>query len=541
MDPLASLFKNKIVVLLMNLFIQIGYTGAQHFEWLRHYPSQYSFNPAMVGGALCLMPGGVANVRLDSFALTYNQDAFGSLILENRDNSGNVLWEISLSNKVFVKRIVADQNGNIYLGGGFMDTLDFNGSNPLMNSGSGLNVDRFLAKLDANGSVIWKRNLRLTHAQTYLEDLQLDNQGNLWYAMNDFNNSALYKVDINGDDTDSLIQEGVLLVSSFSFDPFGNLFIAGAASNGTVTFGNQSYPVAFSYTKFIGRYDNLHNATWAYFAEDITFQESKIVSDQYGNAYMGGIIYDRTDFGTLHFLAPQWSNDMFLLKVDSVGNFLWGKSNPSGSAPFTGRFTPTSNEFIDVDLFGNVYIAGRSAGVLDWGNSVVMTAGLGQPHENRISVVSFDGNGNARWGKIFGSESYNALHTLKVSDTGECFFNAGFRDISVFDSTTFIGNSFINFVIGKISSVGPSNVHEINNLDLTIFPNPSDGLIRFISEIQELQLDIFDLMGRLILSSRINTGMTFDTGNLPDGAYLIRLRNGDRLANHVWIKGGAAN
>ncbi len=518
------------------LFLSLS-NKAQYFEWISHHPSQYSFNPDMVNSPLAIFSSGAeVNARLDSFALHYGQDAYGKVLLEKRDASGIITWTYGLSKKVFIKKITTDINDNVYVCGGFMDTLDFNGMDQLMHSNIGSTVNRFLAKFDSNGLLLWKRNFDLTHADANIEDLQVDLSGNLWYAMNDFNNSALYKVDSNGDDIDSLLQDGALMLTSFSFDPFGNIFISGATSAGTMTFGNHSYTVIPGYAKFIGRYDVNRNSSWAHYANDITFINHKVVSDQFGNAFMAGVIYDSTNFGTIIFPRPQWSQDAFLLKIDSSGVIQWGKSNPSGTTAITGRLTPTADDCIDVDLAGNVYLSGRSAGVLDWGNGVVLTAGLGQFQENRLSIISFDPNGNARWGKIFGSESYNNLHSLKVADNGDCYFNAGFRDNSVFDSTVYIGNSLMNFVTGKISAsalTGISNPQE--NPDF-IYPNPSNGLIHFQGKRYQSEINIFDISGKLVVNQFHPTEIPFDATNLPDGFYFLQLSDGVKQEIYRWIK-----
>ena len=491
----------------------------------------------MVSTPLAIFSSGAeVNARLDSFSNHYGQDAYGKVLLEKRDASGILIWSSTLAKKVFIKKIATDINDNIYICGGFMDTLDFNGTDQLLHANNGSTVNRFLAKFGSNGQLVWKRNFDLTHANKTIEDLQIDLLGNLWYAMNDFNNSALLMVDSNGDDVDSLIQNGTLMLTSFSFDPFGNIFIAGATDAGTMTFGNHSYTVIPGYAKFIGRYDANRNSSWAHFANDITFLNHKVVSDQFGNAYMAGAIYDSTNFGTIIFPRPQWSQDAFLMKIDSAGLILWGKSNPAGTSAITGRLIPTADDCIGVDHSGNVYLSGRSAGVLDWGNGVILTAGLGQFQENRLSIISFDSNGNTRWGKIFGSETYNNLHTLKVAENGDCYFNAGFRDNSVFDSTAYLGNSQMNFVIGKISASGITGISSTQEPTNFIYPNPSTGLIHFHERGYQSEVKIFDISGKLLIDQFHSTEITFDASNLPDGFYILQVSDGKIQETYRWIK-----
>lgn len=526
--------------ILFILWICLSYSiniHAQYFEWISHNPSQYSLNPDMVKSPLSISSSGdEVNARLDSFAIHYNLDALGKIDLEKRDATGMGVWTIPLGKKVSIKKIAIDQSDNIYIAGGFMDTLNFNGMGQLMNTSSGTNVDQFLAKFDSNGTLLWNRNLSLSSNQINVEDIQIDINGNLWYATNNFNSSALYMVDGNGDDIDSLLQDGSLILSSFSFDPFGNIFIAGSTESGTMTFGNQSYTVTNSYNKYIGRYDSNRNASWAYFANDITFQHPKVVSDVFGNAYFAGEIFDSTNFGTLTFPNPQWSTEFILVKIDSSGNFLWGKSNPAGTAPITGRLSALSSDCIGTDQAGNIYLSGSSAGILDWGNGVVLTAGLGQLHENRSSIISFDPNGDIRWGKIFGSETYNSLHSLKVNANGDCYFNAGYRDNTNFDSLNFVGNSLLNFVTGKISASVITGVTELKVHDYSIYPVPSTSTIHFKGEQADAVINVFDINGKLVRSQVQNTGNPYDISDLPNGCYRLNL-SGEKLnENFTFVK-----
>ncbi|MBP6333870.1 MAG: T9SS type A sorting domain-containing protein [Bacteroidia bacterium] len=529
----------KIFTLLAIINFLPALSNGQSFEWVSNHPSLYSLNPGMVESAVTVVPsGGVVSSRLDSFAVHYGQDAYGKVIIERKDAGGGVLWSYLLYEKAFIKRLTADQNGNVYVCGGFLDNLNCNGNtDQLFNTGIGFNVNLFLLKLDASGNLVWKRNLALTHSETILDATNLDPSGNFWYSLNDFNNSSIFRVDANGDDADSLRQENSLVLSSFDFDPWGNLFIAGATTTGTLTFGNQSFTVPETYMMYLGRYDINRNASWAYFGHDITFQHPEIVSDNLGNAYMAGTVFDSISFGTLHFPAPQWSEEFFLFKIDSAGVFQWGKSNPANlSLPITGRFLPERSKYLDADLAGNVYIGGKSAGVMDWGNGIVLTAGSGQLFENLISIVSFDGSGNSRWGKIFGSDTYSGLHSLATTDVGDVYFSAGLRDSSVFDTIFFPGVSTMNFALGKIARPINTDLVEINQELQSIYPVPSKGIIHFLGNEIQGEIRFYDLTGKLVHSDTHQSNLPYNAAVLKDGFYLMEFVHPRGSEKFRWMK-----
>ncbi len=512
-----------------------GYT--QIFEWVNSIPSLYSLNPVMLSSPLTdTQSGHLISARLDSFATYYGQHAYGKFILEKRDSSGLLEWNFSMSNKCVVQRLASDQTGNIYACGRFMDTLDLNGTDQLIETSPVIGYNIFLIKLDPGGSLVWKRNISESHSQTSVEDLQTDPSGNLWYTLNDFGTSALYKTTASGDDADSLLLQGTLILSSFSFDPWGAIYIAGSTEAGTMTFGNQNFTVPHSYNMFIGRYDQNHHASWAYFAEDITFQHPKVVSDHNGNAIMGGNYFDSTGFGPLIFPEPQWSQEFFLFKIDSSGNFLWGKSNPSAPNPISGRFNFDATENLDVDGQGNIYMAGIHAGTLDWGNGIVLSAGTGQLHENRLCLVSFDPNGNTRWAMLSGSESYNQIFSLRSSSAGDCFVSLATRDTADFHPFSYPGNSDLAFSTGKIIMPLPSKISESAFSLRQIYPAPSSGRFRFTGENNLSEISLFDLSGKKLISKIQGSAESFDASELPDGYYLVRLKTNNQLKYFSWLK-----
>jgi len=71
-----------------------------------------------------------------------------------------------------------------------------------------------------------------------------------------------------------------------------------------------------------------------------------------------------------------------------------------------------------------------------------------------------------------------------------------------------------------ISELSPSNKHS-----LIIAPNPVSGIVTISATAEIEQLNIFDVMGRLVKSqSPANRQVIFDTGVLPKGVYLVQVR-----------------
>jgi hypothetical protein len=74
----------------------------------------------------------------------------------------------------------------------------------------------------------------------------------------------------------------------------------------------------------------------------------------------------------------------------------------------------------------------------------------------------------------------------------------------------------------------------LSNLQLKIFPNPSDGNIYLNLEGNGKQkVDIFDLNGRVIYSTLIETAqdgrVLLNLGHLSAGIFILRLNNGNEI------------
>lgn len=62
---------------------------------------------------------------------------------------------------------------------------------------------------------------------------------------------------------------------------------------------------------------------------------------------------------------------------------------------------------------------------------------------------------------------------------------------------------------------------EDNPFDIYAYPNPTTGLFRVVSGIPaRISLEIFDLRGRLLLSTTLNSGDEIDISHLPTAAYM---------------------
>ena len=96
------------------------------------------------------------------------------------------------------------------------------------------------------------------------------------------------------------------------------------------------------------------------------------------------------------------------------------------------------------------------------------------------------------------------------------------------------GLSEVQFNIGSFTT---STQDEELKESLTLSPNPADGFFKVhlnTSEIDELNLEVFNLVGQRVYQDKINmtqlqTQYEVPTSNFPEGQYFIRLYDKDRF------------
>lgn len=78
----------------------------------------------------------------------------------------------------------------------------------------------------------------------------------------------------------------------------------------------------------------------------------------------------------------------------------------------------------------------------------------------------------------------------------------------------------------------PSNVSEVAALanDISIYPNPTTGLVTIQTNGKILQAEVYNAMGQLLLATQVNNA-TINLQNYPDGIYYIRLKDEEKAVS----------
>ena len=214
-----------------------------------------------------------STLAFSSTTLTNANVGWDDIFLAKYDVNGNVLWAKNAGGMGgdMAYSVSVDVSGNIYLTGGFASpTLAF-GSTTLTNSGS---TDMFLAKYDANGTVLWAKSTGGT-TDDYAFSVSVDVSGNTYLAgsFNSlsivFGSTALTNADNTGNTNDMFFVKydatgtilwaksagGTNLDEAFSVavDASGNIYVAGGFYSPTLAFGSTTLTNAGSSSVFIAK------------------------------------------------------------------------------------------------------------------------------------------------------------------------------------------------------------------------------------------------------------------------------------------------
>lgn len=223
--------------------------------------------------------------------------------------------------------------------------------------------------------------------------------------------------------------------NSIVSDSSGNTYIAGQFY-GTIDFdqgpgeANLSAASASSPSGFILKLDANGDYVWVRKIENISFLASSgaqhVALDSFGNVYVTGFFQGTQDFDSVGSaeLTSNGSSDVFILKLDSSGGYIWAKGI-GGSGNDGGRG-------VTIDSSGNVYTTGTFSTTVDFdpgaGTVELTSAGFTDSF-----ILKLDTNGDYVWAKAVGAAGAEASYGLTVDSLSNVYTVGNFNGTVDFD------------------------------------------------------------------------------------------------------------
>ncbi|MFC2110817.1 SBBP repeat-containing protein [Bacteroidota bacterium] len=289
--------------------------------------------------------------------------------------------------------ITLDPTGNVYITGYFKGTVDFNPGTSINNLTSTGEEDIFIQKLDSNGNFVWAKSIGGV-SRDIARSIALD---------------ALGFVYITG-----------YFAGTADFDP-------GSATYNLTSNGNDDV--------FILKLNNLGDFVWAKSVGATSRERGySIALDNNGNIYTCGRFVDSVDFdpgAAISTLVSAEGEDVFIIKLNSSGSFIWAKS-------FAGTLQDVGN-FITTDVSGNVYVSGEFEGTTDFDPGAT-TYNLTSNGYYDVFIAKLNGAGDFVWAKSFGGVDRDGINMTTIDNSGNVYTTGKFQNSVDFDPGTAIHN-----------------------------------------------------------------------------------------------------
>ena len=283
-------------------------------------------------------------------------------------------------------------------------------------------------------------------------------------------------------------------VMSIEMDAQGRTYVCGYFYN-TAVFGNTTLSSSGSYDVFVGR---LSNGAWDWVQRaggSSSDQCRDIAVDDGGNVTITGYYYSSNSatFGSTT-LSGQGSNDIFVARLDSGGNWIWAKSAGGSSSDYGNG--------VAMDNAGNAYLTGEYYNTGYFGSIT-----LNSYSYQEAFLAKLDNAGNFVWAKRFYGSYYQRGKDVDVNDNGEIAITGEFTYRINFGeaggpelSPSYQSSGYYRVFVAKFTNAGQVSWAKMAGYFQSSYSSHGEGVG-------------IDNNGEVAVSGRFYYLMDFDTNN----------------------------
>ena len=237
-------------------------------------------------------------------------------------------------------------------------------------------------------------------------------------------------------------------IQGISVDNSRNAYITGSFTS-TKDFGGGNVSSNGSNDVYVVKLDSDGNYQWEYTAGGSSGDKAwEITTDSSGNSYITGDFQGTSNFGGQD-VSSAGGSDIFVIKLDSDGNYQWEYT--AGGTVFGTSNTTLKSEGgrgIDVDSSGNVYITGYFDTVVDFGGGAVSSSG------KDIFVVKLDSDGNYQWEYTAGGTGAEDSYSIASDSSGNILTTGYFSNTVNFGGGDESSSNSLSAHVLKLDSTG---------------------------------------------------------------------------------------
>lgn len=418
------------------------------------------------------------------------------------DSSGNYLWAKTIGGKYSegLFGFELDNNGNVFLMGSILDTVDFftGADTTLLFSQQAC---MYFAKYDSNGNFLWVHLIENTLGNWYSRNNLVVTESYL-FLIGNFGPTADFDPDSIGEG--NLTSTGGKNMFMAKYDLNGNYVWAKGFGNG--------YPENGCKALLVNREEEIFLAGG--FEGSIDFDPGTSIAN-YTAIYHDGFLvkYNSTDCSDfapiLSVISPSTicQGGSVGLSVNSLGEYLWNNGDTTQSINIfsSGNYFVSVTNTVGCTGYDSLYvfvIINNNPNPIITANGMILTSNYNTGNQWKFNYNIIPGATSQNY-----TVALNGIYTVVVTDSNGC--NAS-SDAYFF---TTIGTD--EYSQSPIVSIGP---------------NPSNGFFRF--HISGLRSPISAIKVYNILGEQINTGSntraietgTIDISGQPQGIYILHIQ-----------------
>lgn len=530
-----------------------GPLPAQQLDWaLKASGTGYQETAGMAvdaAGNVHVIGSFQGSMQFSAGAGSLNSVGLFDVFFAKYNTSGSLLWakRIGATGVAGGYGIAVDAAGNVFIGGNFNGTVDFDPGPGAKNLTSAGSFDAFLAKYDDSGALLWAHAFG---ANLFEEArcLALDTSGNVFIAgifngTVDFDpgpantaleaagNSELYLAKYSSAGAllwaRQLEGTGAERVLGMATGIGGQVYLTGHFED-SVDFdpgaGVQSLDALGDADLFFAQYDAGGALVWAKSVGGFFYEEARgIATDRFGNVYLTGRYGETVDFDPdpgIAELDNAGINDAFFAKYDADGAFLWANS-------IGGDGNDIGNS-IAVDSFGQVCVTGQYMNTVDFdpGND---TSNLSAAGDIEIFVARYNASGEFLWAGSIGGTSMEESAAIALDAQQNIYLTGYFKGTADFNPGPASGNlqsdGEEDAFIAKFK-VATTAVAEPEALAVRLYPVPATTTLQVSlpDASAAFSIALYDQAGRLLRTQQGAGGsLTLDLSGFVAGMYCVRV------------------
>ena len=363
----------------------------------------------------------ISMIVLTIYSLTTNSQTLGWQFANKISNS--YYWNTS--------SISADQTGNTYLTNVFGSSVTV--TNQTFNNSSG--YDLAVTKYNKFGEQQWYKQYGGTGTDSIY--------------------NCIIKNDLSGN--------VYMLGRFYGTINFDGTVLSTATNERGIYFVKLNNSGVLQFAKKIGYYNS-------YSFTDIDVND--FVLDNSNNVFVTGTYRINLTLGTNTLtLFCASSNNMFIGKYDSNGNFIWAQKAGSASACYN-----VVGSSVGVDASGNCYITGNYNNTITF-NTLNITSINAQ---SDIYIAKYNSSGTIQWVKSAGGTSPESSNSIAVDASGNCYITGIFNYFSgnvTFGTINITGALYSNNIfIAKCNNAGTFQWVQQASVKQNVYNNNSISL-----------------------------------------------------------------